>query len=174
MKDVIREFDHAVGSRVASLPTWVRPIMLLFTWLGEPVVTVGISATVLGYGLALNKSFFITAGTIAIVTILVGGLLKLFLRRARPVNEYVAKMFFKTFSFPSGHATGALVSFGLAALVISLKWPTLTLTVWIVAVIATLLVSLSRIYLGAHYASDILGGWAVGALGLIALFLIEQ
>ena len=174
MKSVIRAFDHTVGSRVAKLPTWVRPLMIVSTWLGEPVVTVGISATVLGYGLALNKSFFISAGTIAITTILIGALLKLFLRRARPANEYVAKMFFKTFSFPSGHATGALVSFGLAAFVISLKWPMLAIPVWIAAVIAILLVSCSRIYLGAHYASDIVGGWIVGVIGLIAIFLIER
>lgn len=174
MKDAVRAFDHTIGNNVSGLPTWVRPVMVLFTWLGEPVVTVGISATVLGYGLALNKSFFINAGTIAIATILLGGILKLFLRRARPANDYVKRMFFKTFSFPSGHATGALVSFGLAALVISLKWPMLTLYVWLAAAIATLLVSVSRIYLGAHYASDILGGWAVGSLGLIAIFLVAR
>ena len=155
------------------LPHWFRPIMLGFTWLGEPPITVGIAAAVLGYGLALNKPYYIIAGAIAIGTIAIGGLLKIFLRRARPVNEYVEKMFFKTFSFPSGHATGAIVSFGLAALIIGTKWPELLAASWIVALVSMLFVSISRIYLGAHFASDIIGGWIVGAIGLAAIFLIN-
>ena len=173
MKSKVHAFDRAIYKRVVMLPHWFRPIMLAFTWLGEPPITVGIGAVVLGYGLALNKPYYIVAGAIAIGTIAVGGLLKIFLRRARPVNEYVEKMFFKTFSFPSGHATGAVVSFGLAALIIGTKWPELEIASWIIAIVSMLFVSLSRIYLGAHYASDIIGGWIVGAIGLVAIILIN-
>lgn len=173
MKSKIHAFDRVIHKSVVTLPHWFRPIMVGSTWLGEPPVTVGIGAAVLGYGLALNKPYYIVAGAIAIGTIAVGGLLKIFLRRARPVNEYVEKMFFKTFSFPSGHATGAVVSFGLAALIIGTRWPELEFVSWIVAILAMLFVSISRIYLGAHYASDIIGGWIVGVSGLVAIFLIN-
>jgi undecaprenyl-diphosphatase len=173
MKSKIHAFDRAVYKSVVTLPHWFRPIMLGFTWLGEPPITVGIAAVVLGYGLALNKPYYIIAGAIAIGTIAIGGLLKIFLRRARPVNEYVEKMFFKTFSFPSGHATGAVVSFGLAALIIATKWPELAAISWTAALISMIFVSISRIYLGAHFASDIIGGWIVGVVGLAAIFLIN-
>lgn len=173
MKDKIHSFDNAIGTQIAKLPTWMKPAMQVFTWLGEPVVTVGIAALVLGYGFALSKPFYLTAGLIAIVTIAVGGGLKLILRRTRPLTEYVEKMFFKTFSFPSGHAAGSLVSFGLAAFVISNRWPEHTVAAWVIAIVSSILVGVSRIYLGAHYASDVIGGWIVGAIG-VAFIVTEM
>jgi undecaprenyl-diphosphatase len=148
--------------------------MELFTLVGQPPFTVGIAAAVWGYGWALGKPFYMLAGMIAIVAIAMSGIIKVILHRARPVNEYVAKMLFLTYSFPSGHAAGSIVSFGLAALVVSYRWPELAVMVWIVAALLTLCVSLSRIYLGAHYASDIIGGWVVGGLGLVAILLIDK
>ena len=174
MRDKIRVFDKLVGKQVTRLPKSILPIMVGFTWIGEPVVTVGIGATVLGYGLALNKASYITIGSIAIVTILVGALLKIILRRTRPRTDYVETMFFNTYSFPSGHAIGSLVSFGLAALVITNKWPMLEISSWLVALVCILIVSLSRIYLGAHYASDVIGGWIVGAIGLAIIVSVGK
>lgn len=174
MRDKVHTFDRRIGRAVAGMPLWLRPIMELFTLAGQPPVTAGIAAAVWGYGSALDKPFYMLAGMIAIITIAVSSILKVFLHRARPVNEYVEKMLIKTFSFPSGHAAGALVSFGLAALIISFRWPELTIMAWTGAVIAVLFVSLSRIYLGAHYASDIVGGWVVGAIGLLAILLVNK
>lgn len=169
MKSTIHVFDDYVGNKVKRIPKQFRPLMIAFSWLGEPVITVGIASVVFGYGLALGKPLFIEAGAVAIITIAIGALLKLLLRRSRPVTEYVEKMFFKTFSFPSGHAIGSLISYGLAAFVLSLKWPEIGIYAWSVATILTLFVSLSRIYLGAHYASDIIGGWIVGIAGLFVI-----
>lgn len=166
MRETLHTFDRKVGHIVDKLPDWVRPIMDLFTLIGQPPFTIGISAVSLGYGLALNKTFYLYAGIVSIATIIISSLLKITLHRARPVNDYVKGMMFKTYSFPSGHAAGALVSYGLAALVVANKWPEWTLAAWIVALVATFFVSLSRIYLGAHYTSDIIGGWIVGGAGL--------
>lgn len=174
MRDQIRAFDRSAGALVDRLPRGIRPIMAFFTLIGQPPFTAGIGAAVLGYGLALEKPFFIDAGIVAIVTLVICSLLKLFLRRKRPVNSYVRSMLFKTFSFPSGHAAGALVSFGLAALIVSLKWSELTTAAWTIALVSTFFVSLSRVYLGAHYASDIIGGWIVGSAGLVVIFLLER
>lgn len=166
---MIHAFDKQINIDVARLPRWLRPVMLLLTLAGEPPFTVGIAAAILGYGFALGKPHFETAGEVAIITILISSLLKLALRRTRPRNEYSKHMFIKTFSFPSGHAAGSLVSYGLIALVISLKWPELLVVAWCTAIVLVLLVSLSRVYLGAHYASDIVGGWIIGAIGLVVI-----
>jgi membrane-associated phospholipid phosphatase len=171
MKQAIYRFDSIVGNKIAQLSDGWRPIMEFFTLIGQPPFTVGIAAAVLGYGFALEKSLYMISGLIAIVTIIVSSLLKLFARRKRPVTEYVKGMLFKTYSFPSSHAAGALVSYGLAALMVSVRWPEYALVGWIIALGATLLVSMSRVYLGAHYASDIIGGWIAGGIGLVFILV---
>jgi undecaprenyl-diphosphatase len=146
--------------------------MLLATLIGQPPVPVAIAAGVFGYGIALGKPQYVTAGTIAVVTFAIGSLLKLFLRRARPANDYVRSMLIQTFSFPSGHAVGSVVCFGLAALVTAVHWPEYAVAIWLSTVVLCILIGISRIYLGAHYASDVLGGWIVGGVGL-AVIIIE-
>lgn len=155
-----------------KLPKGMKLPMEFFTLIGQPPFTVGIAAAVLGYGAALNKSHYIIAGSIAIGTLIFTSLLKLVLRRARPVNDYVRGMLFQTFSFPSGHAAGAVVSYGLAAAVIVGKWPEFSLAAWSIALFLWLMIGLSRIYLGAHYASDVIGGWVVGLAGLFLILTL--
>ena len=173
MKPTIRRFDQAVHSSVGRLgPKW-RLFMEFFTLLGQPPFTVGIAAAVLGYGAALEKPHYVFAGSVAIGTLILTSLLKIFLRRSRPSNDYVRNMLFQTFSFPSGHAAGALVSYGLAAFVVANKWPELAIAAWVVVLLVSFFVGISRVYLGAHYASDVVGGWIVGAAGLLVIILIE-
>ncbi len=128
----------------------------------------------MGYGFALNKDFYLIAGFIAIATITVSSVLKIVLRRSRPVNQYVENMLFKTFSFPSGHAAGSLVSYGLVAIVISYRWPELAIAALATVAIVIFFIGLSRVYLGAHYASDVIGGWIVGLIGVIAIILLDK
>lgn len=75
-----------------------------------------------------------------------------------------------TFSFPSGHAMGSAT---LAMAVVLLCWHTRGR--WPVAALAaafTGLVGVSRIYLGVHYPSDILGGWAAGIAWVSGVYLV--
>lgn len=172
MKDTIHAFDRVIGDWVSRLPSWLRPIMVFFTMLGEPPFTVGVATAVLGYGAALNKPVYVEAGLIALVTIIICGLLKIVLRRSRPKSKYSREMWIKTFSFPSGHAAGSLVSYLMLALIIGQKWPEYALLAWTIAIASCLMIALSRVYLGAHYASDIIGGWIVGGIGLLAIVLL--
>jgi undecaprenyl-diphosphatase len=75
------------------------------------------------------------------------------------------------YSFPSGHATLSTVAYGI--MVLLLIHSRLPRAVKIVAVgalaVLVLLVGLSRIYLGVHYPSDVLGGWLTGAV-VVLLF----
>lgn len=71
-------------------------------------------------------------------------------------------------AFPSGHAALATVSFGALAYVHGsvVRWWSARVTIWAVAVTVMLLVGFSRVYLGVHWFSDILGGYALGAVWL--------
>ena len=75
-----------------------------------------------------------------------------------------------TYSFPSGHAMGSMT---LALVLVLLAWPT-RLRWWVVAAMAVFvpMVGLSRVYLGVHYPSDILAGWAAAALWTIGAYLL--
>ncbi|QOD90343.1 phosphatase PAP2 family protein [Lysobacter sp. CW239] len=74
-----------------------------------------------------------------------------------------------TWSFPSGHAMGSAT---LAVVLILLAWHTRWRWPVIVAMAAfVLLVGFSRVYLGVHYPSDILAGWAVASVWTAASFL---
>ena len=73
-----------------------------------------------------------------------------------------------TYSFPSGHAMGS-VTLGVAATLLfwNSRW---RWWVFSAASIFIVLVGLSRIYLGVHYPSDILAGWAAGTAWVVAMF----
>ena len=73
-----------------------------------------------------------------------------------------------TFSFPSGHAMGSAT---LACVLILLAWRTRgRWPVLAVALAFTITVGLSRIYLGVHYPSDILAGWAAATAWVVAMY----
>ncbi|HEV7271020.1 phosphatase PAP2 family protein [Pseudoxanthomonas sp.] len=94
---------------------------------------------------------------------------KQFFQRDRPTLwESIAPE--HTFSFPSGHAMGSAT---LAMVVALLCWHTRWR--WLAVVLATLfalLVGASRIYLGVHYPSDILGGFAAGIAWVSGVYLV--
>ncbi|KLJ01998.1 phosphatase PAP2 family protein [Luteimonas sp. FCS-9] len=75
-----------------------------------------------------------------------------------------------TYSFPSGHAMGSMT---LALVLVLLAWPTRARW-WVVAAMAVFvpMVGLSRVYLGVHYPSDILAGWAAASVWVIGVYLL--
>jgi len=101
---------------------------------------------------------------------LLNPLLKVVFARERP-SFLDPLVVLKTYSFPSGHATGSTIFYGLAAYLIAraaTRWTWRVLAV-VAAVVAVLLVGFSRIYLGAHYLSDVVGGFGVGLVWLASV-----
>jgi membrane-associated phospholipid phosphatase len=70
------------------------------------------------------------------------------------------------YGFPSGHSQSAVVVWGIIASYVRRRW------VWAVAVLLMVLVGFSRVYLGVHFPTDVLGGWALGAVLLVGYVLL--
>ncbi|WP_167553213.1 phosphatase PAP2 family protein [Evansella clarkii] len=90
-------------------------------------------------------------------------LLKLLFQRERPQINPLLEV--TGHSFPSGHSMGTMVVYGLAVylllILVRRRWVKITGTILLIAGI--LLIGLSRIYLGVHYPSDVIGGFTAGA-----------
>lgn len=96
--------------------------------------------------------------------------LKHVIRRPRP--PYAEAFYVEHgFSFPSGHATMSLVAFGMLAYLLIAFWAPARrapLAISLGAVFLALLIGFSRLYLGVHYFSDVVGGYAAAAVWLAA------
>jgi membrane-associated phospholipid phosphatase len=68
------------------------------------------------------------------------------------------------YGFPSGHSQSSVVVWGAIAAEFRKRW------VWVVAVALIVLIGFSRVYLGVHFPTDVLGGWMVGAV-VLAIYL---
>jgi undecaprenyl-diphosphatase len=88
--------------------------------------------------------------------------------RPDPVQRAIVE---SGFSFPSGHATSALVVLATVAWLVSLVTVSRTVraTAWVAAGILAVAIGLSRVYLGVHYPSDVLAGWVLGTSWLITV-----
>ncbi|OXT01580.1 hypothetical protein B7H23_00980 [Notoacmeibacter marinus] len=161
---VLLFFRHAGDPEQTIGPPWVRESAIEFTALGGiPVVTL-LVITVLGF-LAIERRW----GAALFVSIgILGGMalstsLKLFYSRPRP--DLVTQLdVIHTKSFPSGHATiTTCVVLTLAVMLIRLTDnPRGRVYIFVMAVIYALLIGVTRVYLGVHWPSDVLAGWAIG------------
>ena len=107
--------------------------------------------------------------------VLLNELLKYMFHRSRPALEHpLVKL--PSYSFPSGHALAATVFYGFTAI---LLWSYVAPKVWRVVIgtaiaVVILMVGFSRVYLGAHYLSDVLAGFLEGATWLSIVGMITN
>jgi undecaprenyl-diphosphatase len=102
------------------------------------------------------------------------GTLKLAFHRARPDPFFVPKP--STYSFPSGHALIALCFYGLLAGTLShdmhSRWK--RVLIWSATAVLIALIGLSRVYLGVHWPSDVIAGYAAALLWMGAVRVMAQ
>jgi undecaprenyl-diphosphatase len=168
--DSFRRLDIGLAKFIQTRsPIW-RPVMRGVSFLGEP--TVALTIGFVGFVSALQRgqsdierAFFWGAVAYALNTAL-----KAVLHRSRPHDLLVTTLGFRSYSFPSGHAFGTVIFYGLFAY---LDYQYLAGPYnWLIAVLLGLLIGfigISRVYLKAHYPSDVLGGWLLGGLSLFII-----
>jgi membrane protein DedA with SNARE-associated domain/membrane-associated phospholipid phosphatase len=167
--DPLTRADAAINHLVQSLRTgWTDAVMVVFTMLGDGVVVLSLAVVVVAT-LVLGRAWRLAAGvTLALVlarvfVVVTKGILKV----ERPLAVYTGV---DAFSFPSGHATMAVVIYGITAWLIGHGLGMRArLAVYAAALVLVLMIAFSRIYLSAHWPSDVIAGLLFGA-GLVAAF----
>lgn len=156
-----RIIDKPLAALVARLPAKVGPVMTFASFIAAPPAIAVIFAVVIASALFLGSDQLLKAGTVALVLSPVAELSKFITRRHRPETLYVQNMRFKTYSFPSGHSYISALVFGFLAIAVS-AWQPYGVFLTAFLVILIFLVGISRIFLGAHFPSDVIAGWALG------------
>lgn len=155
---------------------WLDAVFESVTWLGANAVTVPVLAVV-GVFLARRRRSVAPMLHIAVVygsAVLVRGLIAQVVRRQRPPAAE-RLMAAHGWSYPSGHATQAFAAWAIVAFFLAgHARPRTRAIAFSAAVVIGCLVAASRVYLGVHWATDVLGGAALATAVLAAWRVFRQ
>ncbi len=157
-------------------PNWAKEMMRDLTALGGIVVLTLLTCAVATF--MLLRRLWAAAGLLAAAVaggMLASTLLKMAFERPRPDlvphGSYIA-----TASFPSGHSMMSAVVYLTLGTLLARVEPDWRIKAFVlsVAILLTLLVGVSRVYLGVHWPTDVLAGWTVGAAWALLFWLIAR
>ena len=153
--------------------SFLTPIMKFFDFIGSTYFVIGICLAILFY------LYFVTKRRLASVLFVVAMIgerllsegLKYLFSRSRPDGSHLVEV--DKHSFPSQHAMNSFVLYGILLFLLwtHLKSNKIKVLFSLLASILILAMGFSRIYLGVHHPSDILGGYLISAFWLIVIML---
>ncbi|WRZ88610.1 phosphatase PAP2 family protein [Streptomyces sp. NBC_01007] len=169
----LRRLDAGAARRLHGValehPAWTSTLRFLSDRVWDPL-TLRTAVALLTVWLVHRRAWRLAAwsAVTAVSGGVIGLLVKTVVERARPsLEDPVARA--PGFSFPSGHAMTATTSFAILLLVllpvVPRPWRALC---WYAAVLSVLGVGFTRVALGVHWFSDVVGGWLLG-LAVVAL-----
>lgn len=169
-------FDRGVSLALHGLATpRLDAVMRILTAAGSAPAALAVAAATMGLCLWRRDRRAATAcAAVAIATEALNLVLKEGFGRARPALwPGVAEL--HSYAFPSGHAMASAAIYGMAAVIVGRLLPRLRGPAGLAAAVLVVLIGLSRVYLGAHWATDVLAGFAAGAFVLLAgVYALER
>lgn len=146
------------------------PFFIFMTFLGSSYFLFPSTFLISIYLLIKKFHVAITMVWVNIIGIrLFNTLIKNIYQRERPTLEHIVDV--SSYSFPSGHAMNAMAFFGMLAFIVHLNVSHRKIKIIsiLVATMITLLIGMSRVYLGVHFPLDVLAGYIAGAAWLTLL-----
>ncbi len=173
---IIRALRQADDPTLPIGPAWVREAGMDLTALGSLVVLGIVTALATGFLLLQRRRRY----ALLVLAAVLGGQalnsgLKQYFDRDRPnIVPHLREV--STPSFPSGHATLSAVTYLTLGVLLAegLQRRAAKLYVILVALLLTFLVGASRVYLGVHYPTDVLAGWASGLAWALLCWIIAH
>lgn len=167
---LLSSFDQAIIELVRQIPASAQQFMERVSILGNFYEDIIIILLLVAWEMArrnYNRAFI---SALALTAFPLFFLVKETVSRARPTGEFIIATGLPGYSFPSGHAVTSAMAFGLLAILLysHLKswWKYVLFSLCLLVIF---LVGVSRVYLGAHYPTDVIAGWllALSVLGLL-------
>ena len=161
---LIQNFDSTLSSQIYHHNSLSLAIFRPITNIGDTYETIFVTAII--FVVLVLKKYYYASIFLVINKVVVAGLnslIKNTLKRPRPSHKHY--VYAGGFSFPSGHSASSFALY-ISLLIISLfifKKLSVKLIVSAICIITVLLVGYSRIFLGVHYPSDVLGGYLLAA-----------
>lgn len=172
--DFLTVIDQNIGQHLyqwgpAPFTTFVQS----FTLIGNAQGIIPLTLMIAGIFYYISRKWQVFLWIVFTILVGVGplvDLIKYIIQRPRP--SYVSHLVDQGgYSFPSGHATGAVLAWGTLAFLtwyyFKDKYPKMLPYLIGFTIFMVVAISASRLYLGVHYLSDIIAGWSIGATWLI-------
>lgn len=164
--DEDRDLDRRLGLWIYELRTpFLHDLAVAVSGLGSLPFLAGVAVAVAVFHLRRGEKA-LAGWTMALPLLAQGAnvLLKFTLQLPRPS---LAEGVPTSFGYPSGHAMVSTVVYGVVAIGLGSYWPRVRLPVALAAVLLVALIALSRLVLGVHWPSDVIGGASIGGLLLL-------
>lgn len=172
LENETQKIDQAILLRLFRLHTpLLDRVMQVITFLGEPSFLLVI-CLIVGSSLLFrrHRSAATTLAIAGIGAIGLNFLLKNLFARARPML-WQRTVDVSLYSFPSGHAMVSLVIYGMLGYLLATRFQRWQKSILSVAILLIAAIGFSRLYLGVHWPTDVIAGYAAGLVWLIACIL---
>lgn len=154
-------------------PRWFELMVRDFTALGSAGVLTALTLAVFGFLMLVGKRHvaLLLAVSVGGGAVLSSAFKVLFARPRPDLVPHLAEV--STLSFPSGHAMLSAVVYLTIGVLLARAYADVRVKLYLlgVAVLLTVIVGVSRIYLGVHWPTDVLAGWAMGAAWALLCWL---